>query len=126
MQQELRQAEVSKHSEVSVISFDSLADEQRFGTMVAEMKAWPIYISSLLDSLFERREVAGCSIVIHRRSKAWFQDSNNSPHCFIIPLLTYIPTAKEHVCTQQYPQGSRQRYQEGEENPIRLHTRNGP
>ena len=42
---------------------------------------------------------------------------------FHLPLPT---TAKEHLCAQQYPQGSRQRYQEEEAYQVRFYQGNGP
>ena len=35
-------------------------------------------------------------------------------------------TAKEHLCSQQYPQGSRQWYQEEEAYQVRFIQGNGP
>ena len=40
--------------------------------------------------------------------------------------LTHPTTVKEYVRSQQYPRGSRQWYQEGQEDQIRFYTRNGP
>jgi hypothetical protein len=40
--------------------------------------------------------------------------------------LVFLITAKEYLCTQLHPQGSRQRYQKGEANQVRLDARYGP